>query len=654
MAGTPPEGTDTIERLARAYLTALVVLIVAAPSAVTAYILAFLDPNLKFVAHDFHVVAVTGSILLGAFVTTVSFLCFRETGEPFLRWLTLAFLAFAVLYFPHGILTHTADSNIWLFILYGPYSRLAMAGFLVAGLAAYDRTDIPGPQRTDPRRWIPWVILLVAGVLGIFELATSSFAGHPLVRWIGEGGAIGLCLIAIAMVLARKQRPQTLGFLAVALAMFAQSSVAFLLSKPWNHLWWYAHIVFAVGFFVLSFALIRAYLTTRSFSSVYNMEEMISRLAVASARAKSEEQAADNLRKMLDLSPIGVVICDEEGRILYANQTMSSIVELEAADLVGHRPTELLTDACLSENLIRQASRTGEIRSQEIACRSATGERKWLLASLIRIDYQGRPAIVAWNLDITARHDAEAVLRDAKEEAEAASRSKSEFLASMSHELRTPLNAIIGFSDIIRNETMGPVGTAVYRDYASDIQASGQHLLEMVNDILDVSKIETGQLDLHDEPLDMEQLIGAVLRLIHDRAQRGELTLEREIPVSLPRLRADSRRIKQVLLNLLSNAVKFTPAGGSVSVSARRTSQDGIEIAVRDTGIGIAATDIPKAMARFGQVDSALHRKFEGTGLGLPLSKSLMELHGGSLELTSEPGRGTTVTIRFPADRIVP
>jgi PAS domain S-box-containing protein len=654
MAAEHPEGSGVIERLARAYLQALVALIVVAPSAGTAYLVLFLDPNLKFVAHDFHVVAVTGSIILAAFVTTVSFLCFRETGEPFLRWLTLAFLAFAILYFPHGALTHTADTNIWLFILYGPYSRLVMAGFLVAGLIAYDRGALPAAERSNPHRWLPWAILLLAGVLGIFELATSSFAGHPMVRWVGEGGAIGLCLVAIAMILARKQRPHALGFLAVALAMFAQSSAAFLLSKPWNHLWWYAHIVFAVGFFVLSYALIRAYLSTRSFSAVYNMEEMISRLAAASARAKSEERAADNLRKMLDLSPIGVVISDEEGRILYANQTMSAIVEVEAADLIGHRPSDLLAEACLNENLIRQASRTGEIRGQEIACRSATGERKWLLASLIRIDYQGRPAVVAWNLDITARHDAETVLRAAKDEAESANRSKSEFLASMSHELRTPLNAIIGFSDIIRGQAMGPVGTPVYLEYANDIQASGQHLLEMVNDILDVSKIETGQLDLIEEPLDLETLIGSVLRLVQDRAKRGEVSIATEIPASLPRLRADGRRVKQVVLNLLSNAIKFTPAGGSVTVSARRHDRDGMEIAVRDTGIGIATADIPKAMARFGQVDSALHRKFEGTGLGLPLAKSLMELHGGSLELTSEPGRGTTVTVRFPADRIVP
>ncbi len=241
----------------------------------------------------------------------------------------------------------------------------------------------------------------------------------------------------------------------------------------------------------------------------------------------------------------------------------------------------------------------------------------------------------------------------ARDEARAADRAKSEFLAAMSHELRTPLNAVIGFSEIIKTEALGAVGNTKYRDYANDINESGQHLLELINDILDLSKVESGTDEIHEENIDVSEIANAILKLVGHRAEQGGVKLELELADPLLALRADERKLKQILVNLLSNAVKFTDAGGEVTLRAWSRMDSGYVFQITDTGIGMEPEDIPKAFSRFGQVDADLNRKYEGTGLGLPLTKALVELHGGTLDLQSEVGVGTTATVRFPAKRIV-
>jgi signal transduction histidine kinase len=244
-------------------------------------------------------------------------------------------------------------------------------------------------------------------------------------------------------------------------------------------------------------------------------------------------------------------------------------------------------------------------------------------------------------------------LTEARDSAEQASRAKSEFLSNMSHELRTPLNAILGFSEIIREQTFGPVGSPKYRDYASDIYESGLHLLELINDILDFAKIEAGREELRVENVSIREVVESVHRMVSERAERAGLTIECAVGRDLPLVAADKRKVKQILLNILSNAIKFTERGGKVSLTAWCSDQGGFVIQVADNGIGIALEDIPKALGLFGQIDSAFNRRHEGTGLGLPLSKALVEMHGGSLDLQSQPGVGTTVTIRLPSERIV-
>jgi signal transduction histidine kinase len=241
---------------------------------------------------------------------------------------------------------------------------------------------------------------------------------------------------------------------------------------------------------------------------------------------------------------------------------------------------------------------------------------------------------------------------EARDLAETASRSKSQFLANMSHELRTPLNAIIGFSEIIRDGLLGPVGNPAYREYAEDINHSGVHLLQLVTDILDMSRAEAGHLALHEEICDPVRMIESSLNMVRSRARQGQVALSVAPAGDTPWLWADERRLRQILINLLSNAVKFTLPGGRVTVALMPAPEGALDFMVEDTGIGMTEAHIAIALTPFGQVDSQLNRKYEGTGLGLPLTRQLLDLHDADLMIASEMGRGTRVTARFPPNRM--
>ena len=243
-------------------------------------------------------------------------------------------------------------------------------------------------------------------------------------------------------------------------------------------------------------------------------------------------------------------------------------------------------------------------------------------------------------------------LRDASHRAEEANRAKSQFLATMTHELRTPLNAILGFSELIRDQHFGPVGDGRYADYAGDIHVSGQHLLRIIHDVLDMARIDAGKVELQEAVLPIERSIVETMRLVQPLAVQARVDLRTDIDRHLPLLRADPVRLKQVLLNLLTNAIKFTGPGGVVSIRGYRDRDGGLAIAIADTGVGIPADKLDLVLEPFSQAHHDHGSSAQGSGLGLPISKSLMELHGGTLAIESAEGAGTTVTVYLPAERL--
>jgi signal transduction histidine kinase len=250
--------------------------------------------------------------------------------------------------------------------------------------------------------------------------------------------------------------------------------------------------------------------------------------------------------------------------------------------------------------------------------------------------------------DISSMKEREAALREARDEAEAANRAKTDFLTNMSHELRTPLSAVIGFSEMIVKETFGPVGQPQYREFAGDILHAGRHLMDVITDILDIAKAQSGTIELRKRMVRPDAVMRAAVRIVHEKARDADIALEVHIGEYLPTVEADTVRLRQVLLNLLSNAIKFTSAGGTIQAEVSRH-PEGVALRVSDSGAGMAPGDIPRALQPFIQVDTSLARRHGGTGLGLPLTKIFVELHGGRLEIDSKLNVGTTVTVILPA-----
>jgi signal transduction histidine kinase len=280
--------------------------------------------------------------------------------------------------------------------------------------------------------------------------------------------------------------------------------------------------------------------------------------------------------------------------------------------------------------------------------RRLDGKEFWASVSITPLTWKGERGALVILRDISEQRRAQRELVRAVEAAEIANKSKSEFLANMSHELRTPLNAIIGFSEIMQNEMFGEIGNDRYTAYARDIHESGMHLLYVINDILDLSKIEAGKLSLTLAEVNLADVIDASIRLIRQTAADADITVESKLGDDLPVVRVGLRMLKQMLMNLMSNAIKFTPTGGRVRITAARAGAEYVKIAVVDTGIGISPEDLPRVLEPFVQAEHPVANRETGTGLGLPLTKSLAELHGGTFQLWSRVGFGTRAVLRLP------
>lgn len=519
-----------IERLSLAFQRVTEAAFVLAPIAMALAIWTYQVPPQVIHAHLLHEVVIALATGLGLFVSLITLLCYRNTGETFAYHLILGVGGFTVIYLFHGLLTRTEAHGMWFFILFGPTSRLVFTLFLMLGVLNYDKPDIPDWKRFRFRRWRGPLVLILLSIPATLLLAYTPAAGHFAVRGTIEGASI-LCGLVAILVLARRKTPFAMKwYLLVCLTLCIQSSATFLMAQAWTHLWWFAHIIFAAGFLVLSYGIVRSYRFTRSLSALYSEEEMLARLT----------------------------------------------------------------------------------RSREV----------------------------------------QKTLRQARDEALAASRSKTEFLATMSHELRTPLNAIIGFSETMQSQILGPMENETYREYSHLINQSGQHLLGMIENILDVSRLDDGTVTLKNEDIAPGSAIKTALDTLGEQALAADIRLEVNVPQTLPHLIADKLRLTQVFINIIGNAIKFSARGGTVTVTASRRSDGGLDVAVKDTGIGMNPADVPKALEMFSQLDSRLERRYEGAGIGLSLAMTLMKLHGGDLSIDTAPGMGTTVTLTFPAERI--
>ena len=389
--------------------------------------------------------------------------------------------------------------------------------------------------------------------------------------------------------------------------------------------------------------------------------ELLNELETLRQRVSDLENArhyteSDNRFRLLVQSMPDAVRITCDGVIVYVNDAAVALFGAGCAEEIIGRHSEDFVPKSERERLAtrrRMLMANGNVPMEEQQRLRLDGSLVDVEILGIGITWHGKPAALNVIRNISSRVQAREALIEAKESAEFANRTKSDFLANMSHEIRTPLNAIMGFSEVMEKEIFGPIGSSRYREYAADIHASGQHLASLINDILDLSKIEAGQMKFKRGRVNIARVVEASLALLKRRAETGEIKLAVRIGKNLPALRGDERRIRQVLFNLVSNASKFTPDGGRVSISASANAQTGLRIRVNDTGIGMKQEDMETALTPFGQVMTSTESDLAGTGLGLPLAKSLVEHHGGSLNLKSKPGEGTKITLEFPPMRLV-
>jgi len=379
--------------------------------------------------------------------------------------------------------------------------------------------------------------------------------------------------------------------------------------------------------------------------------------------ARKEAQDAvrageQRFRAIFESAAIGIRVGDFDGRCVDSNPALQAMLGYsgeELADMHGLDHTHP-DDHDLDREQLR-ALTEGECNDYQFEKRFVRkdGTTFWgrLTVSRIGESRPGQPYYVALVEDFTERKQAEAATLAAMRDAEAANRAKSEFLANMSHEFRTPLNAIIGFTDVMQSEMHGPIENDQYRSYLADIGNSARHLHELIGNFLDLSKIEAGHHELNEAAVNVRAIARSCVRMLGQQAQDGQITVDIVMADDLPQITADAANVRQILLNLLSNAIKFTPAAGTVTVHAMASPANGLSVEVRDTGIGMAPGDIPKALALFGQIDSSHTRRYQGTGLGLPLCDALMRQHGGVLTIQSTLGEGTVVKIEFPASRVI-
>lgn len=377
-------------------------------------------------------------------------------------------------------------------------------------------------------------------------------------------------------------------------------------------------------------------------------------------RVKSEQalrEAEFKYRTMVEKSLGGIYRSSPEGKFISANPAMAKILGYDSPEdfmeSIENIRTDFYADQAVRKGLLDEINQNDGATDLEARVKKKNGDVIWVSETCrpVKDDNGNLIFYEGTMVDITRRKETEEQLKRAMQHSDMSNRAKSEFLANMSHELRTPLNAIIGFSEILRDELFGPLGQEEYKDYAKDINNSGVHLLQIINDILDVSKIEAGKRELSESRVSIREISESAFIMVKPKADEASIFIDNLIPDDFPTMQAEELAIKQILINLMNNAVKFTPEGGKITMRADIL-EDEFCISVKDTGIGMKKEHIEKALSAFGQINTQLNKKESGTGLGLTLVQQLTELHGGHIVIDSEPDRGTTVSVYFPKWRL--
>lgn len=371
---------------------------------------------------------------------------------------------------------------------------------------------------------------------------------------------------------------------------------------------------------------------------------------------RERDDALRLLTSIFDASEVGILVSDKKRHIVKINDSFTRIYGWDRHDSMGKDFTTFVTDdeKSIASRNHDQFMKDGDRHTGEVKVIKKDGEiaNVWYATATLTLSEERRFQVTTL-IDITMRKQMEHSLRLAKDQADAANHAKSAFLANMSHELRTPLNAVIGFSEMMIKETFGPLGSDKYAEYLGDIHLSARHLLEIINEVLDMSKIEAGRVELDEKEVDVVSLMKTVARIATSRIFSSNLSVNVSVDEAFPRLYSDPRLLRQILINLVTNAVKYSPDGGVITISGEDKGDQGVNIIVSDQGMGIPKERIKEAMEPFGQIhDPTQSTPYQGTGLGLPLAKAMVEMHDGALDLVSNEGEGTVVTISFPAKRV--
>ncbi len=653
---------DLIRRLSSTYAILIIGISSLIPAFFTTYLYFFQDHHLHFISHAGHELAIAIALLQSGFIAVIAWQCFQYSGERFLRWLALGFFSFTLIYACHGIFTRIASVNIWQFVLYGPVSRLVMVGCFFVGLLTYGKPALDNDEKQRRGSWRSWTTVLIIINVAVFGLASTSWA--PPAQKVFELSALLLSLLCVAIVRLRGLNSPLMTIYSVSLLFFAQSSATFLLSSAWNHLWWFAHIIFASGFILLSYSVIKVFLTTRSFALVFSQEELFEQVRAEKSRtekALAELQDAhadlgnthDLLRSVLaSASEFSIVATDINGLITIFNKGSERMLGYRAADMVGLQ-TPLMFH-CDAEIEARGKELSAEFYTVVSGFRVFVGRsevdgqetREWtyihkdghrfsvsLVVTTIRSTVGEITGYLGIAEDITER--------------KRLANLKSEFLSTVSHELRTPLTSIVGSLDLIVGGVFGPVSEPM-SGMVDVAHKNSQRLRSLINDLLDMEKMSAGKLNFE---LEWQPLEAIVVPAIEDMRPYGSMrrislifktSLKNELLV-----RVDAMRLQQVLSNLISNAIKFSPEGGLVEIIIK-TVDDKARVEVSDHGSGIPWSFRKSIFTRFSQADSSDTRQHGGSGLGLAITRQLIERMGGSIGFESEPGQGAVFWFELP------